>query len=135
MKSLFSKKGASAIEFALVLPLLLAITFGLIEFGLFMYNQQVITNAAREGARAGIVQTSGSRFTESQIQQVVIRYLRPPDGAGPWRLITFNTDPSPTIQAPDTCQPGWNAGDYATVSITLSTPYLVSDSMILLASL
>ena len=56
MKSLFSDRGVAAVEFALILPLLLALTFGLIEFGLFMYNQQVLTNAAREGARAGIVQ-------------------------------------------------------------------------------
>ena len=50
-----SQKGASAVEFALVLPLLVVITFGIIEFGMFVYNQQVITNASREGARAGIV--------------------------------------------------------------------------------
>lgn len=43
-------------EFAIVLPVLVLLTFGLIEFGLLMYNQQVLTNAGREGARAGIVQ-------------------------------------------------------------------------------
>jgi len=54
-RAIISQKGASAVEFALVLPLLMIITFGIIEFGLFMYNQQIITNASREGARAGIV--------------------------------------------------------------------------------
>ena len=53
-----SQKGASAVEFALVLPLLMLITFGIIEFGMLMYNKQVITNASREGARAGIVASS-----------------------------------------------------------------------------
>ena len=50
-----SQKGASLVEFALVLPLLMLILWGIIEFGLLLYNKQVITNASREGARAGIV--------------------------------------------------------------------------------
>lgn len=52
------QKGAAAIEFAIILSLLIVITFGIIEFGLLMFNQQVITNASREGARAGIVASS-----------------------------------------------------------------------------
>ena len=44
--------GAAAVEMALVLPFLLATLMGIIEFGRVLYNQQVITNAAREGARA-----------------------------------------------------------------------------------
>ena len=51
----FNQKGATLVEFAIVLSLLLALIFGIIEFGLFIFNRQVITNAAREGARYGIV--------------------------------------------------------------------------------
>ena len=50
-----NERGAAAVEFALVLPLLLLLVFGGIEFGLLMFNKQVITNASREAARAGIV--------------------------------------------------------------------------------
>lgn len=50
-----SEQGASAVEFALVLPLLLALTFGIIEFGFLLFDKAVITNASREGARAGVV--------------------------------------------------------------------------------
>jgi Flp pilus assembly protein TadG len=50
-----SQKGVAAVEFALVLPLLVLLIFGIIEFSLLMFNKQVITNASREGARAGIV--------------------------------------------------------------------------------
>lgn len=50
-----SQAGASVIEFAVILPLLVVLIFGIIEFGMLLYNQQVITNASREGARAGIV--------------------------------------------------------------------------------
>ena len=51
----FNQKGAAAVEFAIVIVLLLTLIFGMLEFSLAMFNQQVITNAAREGARAGIV--------------------------------------------------------------------------------
>jgi Flp pilus assembly protein TadG len=52
-----SRQGQSVVEFAFVLPLLLLLTFGIIEFGFFVYNKQIITNAAREGARIGIIAT------------------------------------------------------------------------------
>jgi Flp pilus assembly protein TadG len=49
------ENGAVIAEFALVLPLLAFLLFGMIEFGLVLFNKQVITNASREAARAGIV--------------------------------------------------------------------------------
>lgn len=52
-----NQTGSVAVEFALVLPLLLLILFGTVEFGIMMYDQAIITNAAREGARWGAVQS------------------------------------------------------------------------------
>ncbi|MGD8892889.1 MAG: pilus assembly protein, partial [Desulfobacterales bacterium] len=49
------QNGATVVEFAIILPLLIVFLFGIIEFGLLLYNKQVITNASREGARAGLV--------------------------------------------------------------------------------
>jgi Flp pilus assembly protein TadG len=49
------ESGAAMVEFAIVLPLLMLILFGIIEFGVVLYNKAVLTNASREGARAGIV--------------------------------------------------------------------------------
>lgn len=49
------QEGVAAIEFALILPVLVLIIFGIIEFGLLLFNKQVITNASREGARYGII--------------------------------------------------------------------------------
>lgn len=51
-----NEQGIAAAEFALVLPVLLLLLFGTIEFGMMMYGREVVTNAAREAARAGIVQ-------------------------------------------------------------------------------
>jgi Flp pilus assembly protein TadG len=56
-----NERGAVAAEFALLLPVLLIILFGIIEFGMIMYGREIVTNAAREGARAGIVQGPPNR--------------------------------------------------------------------------
>jgi Flp pilus assembly protein TadG len=51
MKKLRSEDGAVAVEFALLLPILVVLLLGIMEFGL-LYNAQItLTNAAREGAR------------------------------------------------------------------------------------
>jgi Flp pilus assembly pilin Flp len=47
--------GAAAVEFALLLPLLVLLLFGLIQFGLAFNTKIQATNAAREGARMAVV--------------------------------------------------------------------------------
>ncbi|UCE94734.1 MAG: pilus assembly protein, partial [Flavobacteriaceae bacterium] len=79
--SLEDQRGASAVEFAIILPLLLVFLFGIIEFSIMFYDKAVITNASREGARTGIV-FDNPRISETQIQSVVQDYAEN-------RLITF----------------------------------------------
>jgi Flp pilus assembly protein TadG len=76
-----ANRGATIVEFAIILPLLLLLVFGLIEFGLILYNQHVITNACREAARAGVqlasppgTTQSPNRYTKAQIVDVVNNY-------------------------------------------------------------
>ena len=68
-----SQKGATAVEFAIILPLLLLLIFGIIEFGLLLFNRHVITNAAREAARAGIV-VRIPRLSNAEIETVARNY-------------------------------------------------------------
>jgi Flp pilus assembly protein TadG len=58
------REGATAVEFAIVLPILLMLLFGIISMGL-IYNQQLtLTQAAREGARfAATHPVDGDYFT------------------------------------------------------------------------
>ena len=46
IKRLRCQKGVAAVEFAIILPVLMIIIFGIIEFGLLLYDKQVITNAS-----------------------------------------------------------------------------------------
>ena len=69
-----NEHGAVAAEFALLLPVILLILFGTIEFGMIMYSREVITNASREGARAGIVQVS-PKPTAGAITTIATTYL------------------------------------------------------------
>ena len=50
-----SQKGQDLVEFALLLPLLLAMFLGIMEFGIIILSYNTIANAAREGARYAII--------------------------------------------------------------------------------
>src|SRR5882672_6276307 len=51
-----SETGAELIEFALVFPLLLLVVLGIVDFGFLFQQYEVVTNAAREGARIAVLQ-------------------------------------------------------------------------------
>ncbi len=55
-----SDTGQSLVEFSLVLPIFLVLLFGLVDFGRGFYTWLVVTNAAREGARAAAVQSDAA---------------------------------------------------------------------------
>ena len=46
-----SEKGQAMVEMALVLPILLLLVGGIVDFGWLFYNKLALNNAAREGAR------------------------------------------------------------------------------------
>ena len=76
--------GATAVEFAIILPLLILLLFGIIEFSLLLYNQQVITNATREGTRLGII-VQIPRIPNQDIKDEIKEYAQK-------HLITFGSD-------------------------------------------
>lgn len=52
------ERAAAIVEFAVVLPLLLTILFGIIEYGWVFMVRQTLQTAAREGCRLAVLQTS-----------------------------------------------------------------------------
>lgn len=57
LKKYRRENGQSMLEFALVLPILLVLVCGIIDFGWLFYHQSELNNCAREGARFAIVNT------------------------------------------------------------------------------
>ena len=55
---IYKQYGAAMVEFALILPLFLLILFGIINYSILLFDQAIITNAAREGARWGAIHTT-----------------------------------------------------------------------------
>jgi Flp pilus assembly protein TadG len=102
--------GAAAVEFALVLPVFLILVFGLIELSLILYNSAVITNAAREAARAGVVLRQ-PKLSAAQIQQVALTYAQ-------GQLISFGAATPPTVTV--TTGVGGSFGTPLTVNVSYS---------------
>ena len=109
----FDKKGAAAVEFAIILPLLLILLFGIIEFGIILYDKAMITNASREGARAGIV-FDPDGISDAEIRSVVKEYCS-------GHMITFGED---SIDGIDDI-PITRAGENLTVTVTYQYDFLV----------
>jgi Flp pilus assembly protein TadG len=64
-----SQRGAALLEMALTLPLLLLVCVGILEFGRAYQTWQVITNAAREGARIAVLPGMDDAAVRSRVQQ------------------------------------------------------------------
>ena len=60
------ERGAAAVEFAIVVPLLLLLLFGIISYGYMLSFRQAISQGAAEGARAAAVKPSGTATTTLQ---------------------------------------------------------------------
>ena len=57
------------VEFALTFPLLLLVVMGIIDFGLLFQQYEVLTNAAREGARVSVLPGYGSTDIQTRVNQ------------------------------------------------------------------
>ena len=98
-----SDRGAAAVEFALVLPLLLALTLGIIAFGHAFHVQTVIDNAARDAVRVYALQDGATAAADARARAI----------ASALPSVTL-TAAQVTVE-PAGCPPGLNA----VVTITL----------------
>lgn len=101
-----SRRGQAAVELALVLPLVLVLLVGIVEFGRAWNQQQVITDAAREAARKAAI------YDPAITQDSVINRAKS-------ALAAAGINPAKaTITAP-----GWDAGANFDVVVTIQLPY------------
>jgi len=104
-----NEEGQTAVEFALVAPILIIMLLGIIQFGIAFHDYVTLTDAARAGARKAIVtRLSGGDVTVAQ--QAVRNAAGSLDQS---KLGVSVTDPT------------WNTAG-STVTVTATYPYTIS---------
>jgi Flp pilus assembly protein TadG len=98
-----ARRAAAAVEFAVVVPILVLLVFGMIEFSRVMMVEQVLTNGARVGAR----KASLPGTTTTDVTTAVTTYMTNSGLSG--QTITVSPDPSTA-----------NPGDAITVTVSIS---------------
>ncbi len=109
-----SRRGTTIVEAAFVLPLLLLVMLGAIEYGWLFFNVQQITNAARQGARVAILPDVTPAQAEAVIMQLLQRVKL--DRCSP--TVEVGPDPDGIVV------PGYPTRAAVRVRITVPTPNL-----------
>ena len=104
------QRGTAAIEMALLLPILILMVVGVVEFGLLMHNQSVVTSASSVAARAGMAQ-GNPKLTTSQISKIATDYCT-------GNLMAFSTTPSVTVDVLQASDPVFQKPLQVTVRFT-----------------
>ena len=105
-----TERGAEVVEMAVVLPLLVLVTMGIVDFGLMFQRYAVLTNAAMEGARVGTL--PGYQIPED-VDARVLAYATS-GGVHPSSIV---------IEAIPTTVPAAGAGTYPAVQVTVTHNY------------
>jgi Flp pilus assembly protein TadG len=105
-----NERGQALTEFALVLPILALLLFGVIQFGIAFNNYITLTDAVRAGARKGSVARHLTENREAAVKATVVR------AATDLKLQDLNV----TVGV----APGWEQG--ADVTVTATYPYSIS---------
>ena len=104
--------GAAAVEFALILPILVLLVFGIVEFAVAYNNQQGLHAAAREGARIAALPQSDTSTIESRVRSALNGVMSPakinsasititPSTSHPCDGVAPGTHVVVTVSAPD----------------------------------
>ncbi len=126
-----AQRGVAAIEFAVVLPILLLIIAGIIEFSLIFFDKAMITNASRVGARIGIRSTDDPwSVTRTKILDAVDKYLRDQRSSGPVKSLFLRNLGNPgytpiTEMSPDPPTGSYSPGGTFTVTVKYDYTFLI----------
>ncbi|MBS4751335.1 pilus assembly protein [Nocardioides sp. zg-ZUI104] len=109
------ERGAAAVEFALIVPVLMLLVFGIINYGHMLSVRQSVSQAAAEGARAAAVEPGDAAKKTASATAAVA------DALGAHNQVCAPTVCSVTI---DKC-PGEAAKQCATVKVEISYQALI----------
>ena len=91
-RAVASERGTAILETAMTLPLLLLVTVGIFEFGRAYQTWQVMTNAAREGARIAVLPNYVAGSAEARAKQYLASGQLPNAASA-----TVTVDPTVTV--------------------------------------
>lgn len=100
------RRAVAAVEFALIAPIFFVVVLGIVEFGRMMMVQEILTNAARVGARMAILTGSSTTSVTTEIES----YLSTAKISG------YNT---PTFSPSSSSS--WTSG--TAITVTVSVPW------------
>jgi Flp pilus assembly protein TadG len=89
-----SNRGAELVEFAFVLPVLIVVMAGIVDFGFMFQRYLVVTSAAREGARIAILPGYGVADVQGRVQAYVREGLGDQTITPDTTVSTLSIDPS-----------------------------------------
>jgi Flp pilus assembly pilin Flp len=140
-KSFFSKlirrnSGVAAVEFAIVLPVLILIIAGMMDLGHAFYLKQVVTNASREGARYGILyktNASGDRIAPKNLAPSIQNWVLQAPPNGQCDLNKILSGDNPQVKFPTDNNTGYTTGavgDDLTVEVTCDKYWWILNKLI-----
>jgi Flp pilus assembly protein TadG len=115
------RRGQSAVEFALILPVLLLIVFGILDLGRAVYSQMVMSDAVREGCRVAVVQSNSN----ATVIQTVLNYATGVALQASHITISGSREPGTTVTV---------SASYTYVPVTPLISQIVGSSIVLQAS-
>jgi Flp pilus assembly protein TadG len=132
--------GAVAVEFAIILPILLLLAFGIIDFGHAWYMKHMMSDASREGARYGtryLTDSSGNRILPKNLNPSITSYIlnSATKGSNGWGLTSYlpaNANPTVTLGGPGATESNVSnlAGEDLAVTVSATKTWFVLGSLI-----
>jgi len=115
-----AERGAALVEFALAVPLLLVVIAGIVDFGFLFQRYEVVTNAAREGARmATLPGYSDPNVIDAYVRSYVQKGLSLSTGA----MSTVMPSGSVTVSYADLTVPAAVTGTMTVSTVTVNVTY------------
>ena len=85
------RRGVAAVEAAIVMPIVILLTFGFIELGWYVNSVQILHNAARQGARAAVRLENSNAEVQAAVLDSLVSSIGVDPGAVTVRLSKLNS--------------------------------------------